>query len=110
MTRTISLGSGTPHESFRNAVRARDDRCIVTGQEVLDDWIGFEAAHVFPLAHESYWNDQGYSRWISVPPSTGGSINSVQNGLLLRADIHGRFDNYAFSINPDVFKSSFSKE
>lgn len=107
MTRTISLESGTRHESFCNAVRARDDRCIITGQEVLDDWIGFEAAHVFPLAYESHWNEQNYSRWISVPPSTGGTINSVQNGLLLRTDIHERFNNYAFSFNPDVLNLHF---
>jgi hypothetical protein len=30
------------------------------------------------------------------------SINSVQNGLLLRSDIHSRFDHYDFAINPDV--------
>ena len=32
----------------------------------------------------------------------GGSINSVQNGLLLRSDIHQLFDMYRISINPDV--------
>ncbi|MCJ1256007.1 hypothetical protein MMC24_003826 [Lignoscripta atroalba] len=103
LTRTISRDDGTRHESFRNAVRARDDRCPVTGQEVLDDdWSGFQATQIFPLAYENHWNEQSYNRWISsVPPSTGGSINSVQNGLLLRSDMHGRFDNYSFSINPD---------
>lgn len=35
-------------------------------------------------------------------PDTGGTINSVQNGLLLRSDIHQLFDFYDFSINPDV--------
>jgi len=29
-------------------------------------------------------------------------LNSVQNGLLLSSDIHQLFDNYAFSIKPDV--------
>jgi hypothetical protein len=29
-------------------------------------------------------------------------INSVQNGLLLRGDLHDQFDQYLFSINPDV--------
>ena len=29
-------------------------------------------------------------------------MNSVQNGITLRADMHTLFDHYAFSINPDV--------
>jgi len=29
-------------------------------------------------------------------------INSVQNGLLLRGDLHEQFDQYLISINPDV--------
>lgn len=32
----------------------------------------------------------------------GDAINSVQNGLLLRSDIHQLFDNYIVSVNPDV--------
>jgi HNH endonuclease len=32
----------------------------------------------------------------------GDNINSVQNGLLLTNTIHSLFDNYSFSINPDV--------
>lgn len=29
-------------------------------------------------------------------------INSVQNGILLRADVHELFDTYRIAINPDV--------
>lgn len=29
-------------------------------------------------------------------------INSVQNGLLMARDFHAAFDQYFFSINPDV--------
>jgi hypothetical protein len=65
-------------------------------------WTGFEAAHIFPLAYEQYWNDYAYSRWITVPATSGGSINSVQNGMLLRDDIHTFFDSYIIAINPDV--------
>jgi hypothetical protein len=89
-----------------NAVRLRDRRCVITGEEVvnahLDNWLGFEAAHIFPLAYERHWTDYNYGRWISIIPDTGGCINSVQNGLLLRSDIHQLFDFYDFSINPDV--------
>lgn len=42
--------------------------------------------------------------WITIPPGTesAGFINSVQNGMLLGADIHSLFDNYVISINPGV--------
>jgi hypothetical protein len=86
----------------------RDRRCVITGEENDDDdsWWGFEAAHIFPLAYEQHWHEHNYSRWISTPLNgeeiKGGKINSVQNGLLLRSDIHQGFDMYMFSINPDV--------
>jgi hypothetical protein len=65
-------------------------------------WFGFEAAHIFPLAYEGHWMQFNYGRWISLPPERGGTINSVQNGILLRNDMHNLFDGYAFSINPEV--------
>ena len=100
------MASGSRVVGFRNAVRARDGRCVVSGKVVpgaqYDRWWGFEAAHIFPLAYEDHWNRNNYSRWITCHSATGGSINSVQNGLLLRADLHILFDNYVFSIDPDV--------
>jgi hypothetical protein len=104
LLRTISLQSGTRVQAFTDAVRSRDRRCVITGREYFgnDDWWGFEAAHIFPLAYEQHWTDYNYSRWISIIPERGGTINSVQNGLLLRSDIHQGFDTYKFSINPDV--------
>lgn len=74
-----------------------------------DIWSGFEAAHVFPLEHEGLWLSSGCERWIAN--MTGGQgngnignygINLVHNGLLMRSDLHKDFDNYLFSINPDV--------
>jgi hypothetical protein len=106
LTRTISLQTGTRIEAFRNAVRLRDRRCVVTGEVVLGAqygcWDGFEAAHIFPLAYEQHWKEQGYRHWLSIIPDTGGSINSVQNGMLLENAVHHLFDTYRFSINPDV--------
>src|SRR4051794_6429164 len=102
----MSVQTGTRVQSFRDAVRSRDRRCVVSKTKALgaeyNNWFGFEAAHIFPLAYEGHWDTYNYSRWISSPPATGGTINSVQNGLLLRSDIHQLFDNYSFSINPDV--------
>lgn len=65
-------------------------------------WYGFGAEHIFPLAYESHWCALGYNDLVTLMPSRGGAINSVQNGLLLREDLHSLFDNYIFSINPDV--------
>lgn len=105
MFRLISTNSSIRVREFRDAVRNRDRRCLITGIEAEDergDWSGFEAAHVFPLAHEGHWQQRNFGRWITIPPARGGSISSVQNGILLRSDIHQLFDMYNLSINPDV--------
>ena len=108
LTRTPLLPSGTRVISFSDAVRQRDRRCVITGKPArlahLGSWDTFEATHIFPLAYEEYWNDSEYSRWITVPPANGsdGSINSVQNGILLESDIHCLFESYTLTINPDV--------
>jgi hypothetical protein len=107
LVRTISSSPLGPRVSaFRDAVRARDGRCIVTGVVALgaqyDNWRSFEAAHIFPLAYEEHWKNSDFTRWISILPIAGASINSVQNGILLRSNIHVLFDSYEISINPDV--------
>jgi hypothetical protein len=106
LTRTVSITTGTRIREFRDRVRQRDGRCVVTKAENLlaavDNWIGFEAAHIFPLAYEQDWNNQDFGRYVTLPETTGGTINSVQNGLLLLTSIHQLFDTYLFSINPDV--------
>ncbi|AEO69939.1 uncharacterized protein THITE_2120698 [Thermothielavioides terrestris NRRL 8126] len=107
LIRLRSFPTGSRVQAFTNEVRERDGGCAVSKTEnrakQFDFWKGFEAAHIFPLAYEKQWNDQGWSRQITILPTrrTHGTINSVQNGLLLRNDIHDLFDAYAFSINPD---------
>jgi HNH endonuclease len=99
------MDSGTRVRNFRDAVRHRDRRCLITREEAEDEqghWWGYEAAHIFPLAHQGYWQEHNFDRWITIPPETGGSISSIQNGLLLRSDLHQLFDVYNISINPDV--------
>ncbi|KAF8464668.1 hypothetical protein BDZ91DRAFT_729597 [Kalaharituber pfeilii] len=107
LLRTVSLQTGTRVESFCDAVRDRDRRCVITGRPALDAdygiYWGFQAAHIFPLAYEGHWDAQNYCRWITIPPATesAGTINSVQNGMLLDNTIHTLFDLYVISINPD---------
>ncbi|MFM7606242.1 MAG: HNH endonuclease, partial [Prosthecobacter sp.] len=63
---------------FRNRlIEAYDGKCVVTGCEVL---AVLEAAH--------------------IKPYRGLKDNAVQNGLLLRADIHTLFDLNLLAINP----------
>ncbi|PUU73121.1 hypothetical protein B9Z19DRAFT_912851, partial [Tuber borchii] len=82
-------------------VRDRDRRCVITGvgegRAQAGWWTGLEACQVFPLAVESHWNGGDYG--ITMHPRSGGSINLVQNGMLMFGGIHSVFDRYAFSIN-----------
>ncbi len=105
LLRATSMSTGTRVRAFRDSVRDRDRRCLISGDAAQDrrgNWRGCDAAHIFPLAYEGHWHEHDYGRWISIPPSQGGLINSVQNGLLLRSDLHHLFDGYDISINPDV--------
>lgn len=106
IVRTISSSQTGPRvHAFQNAIRLRDRRCIITGDEALgaedDNWTGFEAAHIFPLAYEEYWENNNFAHWITIPSIAGGTINSVQNGMLLNSAMHQLFDMFEFSINPD---------
>jgi len=104
LIRTVSLQSGSRVDAFRDAVRSRDGRCVATGKKAVNvnigRWKGFQVAHIFPLAYETYWKANNYGDFITIPPAkrSDGSINSIQNGLLLSTDVHEQFD----SINLDV--------
>lgn len=95
-------------DSFGCGVRARDGKCVLTGRvnrlAAAGSWDGFQAAHIFPLEHENIWIQNNYGRWITNMQGVIGNsrINSVQNGLLVSSNLHTAFDQYLFSINPDV--------
>ena len=111
----ISLPSGTRVASFRDAVFQRDQRCVITGNKAIlghiGRWMGFEATHIFPLAYERQWNDCNLSRLITVPPTneSHGSINSVQNGIMLTTAMQRFFASYDLAINPDVCRARYSR-
>jgi hypothetical protein len=102
----ISHATSGREDAFRNRVRARDKKCVISGKDndgaPWDVWAGFEAAHVFPLQYESLWTQYDYGQWITNMESGSSRINSVQNGLLMSENLHTQFDQYLFSINPDV--------
>lgn len=93
---------------FTRAVRARDGKCVISGTvnrtRDYDIWEAFEVAHIFPPEKGSLWVAENFGRWIANAESGNhsASINSAQNGLLLRADILKSFDAYSISVNPDV--------
>lgn len=106
LTRANSVNTASRTPAFPAAVRSRDPGCPVTGRMALNgyrgSWAGFECAYIFPLAYQNYWENNSFDRWITIPPLTRGLINSVQNGILLDCTTHQLFDQYHFSINPDV--------
>ena len=88
-------------------MRHRDGGCILTGRPAIAGrWFGLQAVHIFPLAYEGHWNRYRYRDLITIPPDreSDGSINSVENGILLSSDMHSFFDNYLVAINPYVWK------
>lgn len=114
LTRSRSMQEGARLDAFRSAVRQRDGRCVITKTPVAmtaassvepERWKDFAEVHIFPHAHESVWHRDRLSRFIDPvfkpPRFYGGSINSAQNGLLLRRDLHNAFDQYHFAISPD---------
>ncbi|KAK9481944.1 hypothetical protein V1527DRAFT_501655 [Lipomyces starkeyi] len=69
---------GVELRSFGSKVRERDRKRVITGTINIRAhsgcWVGFEAAHIFPLSHEQLFADSaGYD----------SGINSCQNGLLM---------------------------
>jgi len=103
-------------EHYQNRVRVRDPCCLISGLPVVrDDYSRFKAAHIFPRGHEVHvhlssfyalvrlipmvltlniqWINRGYPSRITDPAplgEVGGStkIDSIQNVLLLRGDLH----------------------
>lgn len=75
VTRALVIRQGQP-EFRRRLIQAYDGRCAVTECDVLDV---LEAAHIHPYR--------------------GPATNHVQNGILLRADIHTLFDLGLITIN-----------
>ena len=105
MHRLITHSISGREDAFREGIRARDGKCVISGlvnRRAPKEWTGFEAAHIFPLESESYWIAQDYGRWIRDVTPGVAKINSCQNGFLLQATVHLEFDNYLVSVNPDV--------
>jgi hypothetical protein len=100
--RTLSLSNTARSAEFRQQVRQRDGRCVVTGRINHDAahgfWRGFEAAHIFPLALDGLFQSQGFSQLATPGPL---DINSPRNGILLDSRVHQEWDGYSIAVNPN---------
>ncbi|KAK9233763.1 HNH endonuclease-domain-containing protein [Lipomyces kononenkoae] len=108
ITRILSPTVSGRDEAFRQRVRERDRKCVITGVAnpdrliALNDWSSYHAAHIFPLSGEDWFIRNSFSPWITNRAGERDTgINSCQNGLLMLSHIHEKFDNFSISINPD---------
>ncbi|KAK9343400.1 hypothetical protein V1522DRAFT_394420 [Lipomyces starkeyi] len=108
ITRILSQTVSGRDEAFRQRVRDRDRKCVITGVVnparliALHDWSSYHAAHIFPFSGEEWFIRNNYSRWITNREGTrDAGINSCQNGLVMLSHIREKFDNFSIAINPD---------
>ncbi|KAG0135913.1 hypothetical protein HOY82DRAFT_551108 [Tuber indicum] len=107
--RSISPDTSDSNAEFVNQIRNRDRKCVISGianPEIhiqAHNWISFDAAHIFPLEQESLWTQHNDGQFGTGMDDTCGSakISSCQNGFLLDAAIHEKFNQYLISVNPD---------
>ncbi|KAL0640554.1 hypothetical protein Q9L58_000218 [Maublancomyces gigas] len=86
--RIISRNVSSPSDAFRTGIRSRDGKCVISGivnRNAPYRWTSWEAAHIFPP-------EKGRSPW----------VDSLENGVLLRSEIHQLFNQYLVSVNPDM--------
>ncbi|TFL01329.1 hypothetical protein BDV98DRAFT_567916 [Pterulicium gracile] len=104
--------SGSPGvASFTSRVRERDRRCCISGTLVPEDLFApFRTSHIYPVAHTDTWNNRRLHEHIldDAPEEEQGTsqINSVQNGLLLRTDLHDLWDLYFYGVDVDMSELS----
>ena len=90
MLRSVAVRLG--QAKFRaGLLEAYDGRCAITGTAIRAT---LQAAHIAPYCL----------------PFEGLRINSVQNGLLLRADVHNLFDLGLLSIDPETLRITLAPE
>lgn len=95
---------------YRMRTRERDAHtCLITGVSPFEP-ARLKAAHIFPRSFDREWINKGFHELITdIAPSAslGGhlKIDSVQNVLLLRSDLHDAWDAYEIGVNVAVISS-----
>lgn len=100
--RTLSPSSPYQDKEFCTQTRHRDGGCVISGlvnyEASANQWIGFNAAHIFPVALGHIFASHGFQNLITHHFPLG--VNSPQNGLLLSGIVHPLWDNYSLAVNP----------
>ncbi|KAG0634179.1 hypothetical protein HOY80DRAFT_987738 [Tuber brumale] len=107
--RLISHEITSSEDSFRNDIRNRDRKCVISGISIPEiftqsnNWTAFEATHIFPPERSSLWIQYDYGRWIAGKDGTteSSNINSPRNRLLLGLNVQQMFHQYLISVNAD---------
>ncbi|KAK9384451.1 hypothetical protein V1515DRAFT_632823 [Lipomyces mesembrius] len=93
IVRSFSATNSKRDRRFREKVRHRDRKCVITGLRICS---------YFPFSQEELFIRLNYSQYLTnTYEETGTGINSCQNGLLMRSTVHKQFDSYNFAIDPD---------
>jgi len=87
------------NEEFRELIRDRDRRCSFTGEVVfgtggIGNFTGMEAAHIYPMSARYVVPDH-------LLTILGGrnKVNTLENGFLVGATFHRRFDAYQLGVD-----------
>ncbi|KAF8642878.1 hypothetical protein AX16_009384 [Volvariella volvacea WC 439] len=95
------------NSAYTARCRERDPCCLVPGERIMPPfYTRFEVTHIWPRAHDDEWNKRGYPYLVNDPAplkEVGGAtkIDSIQNVITLRSDLHRGWDNYEFGVDPD---------
>ncbi|KAA8895413.1 hypothetical protein FN846DRAFT_785127 [Sphaerosporella brunnea] len=103
--------------AFRAAVEVRHPECLLSGTRNHPEALnrkegeltgpGLEAAHIVPIGRPDLWTDT-MAATVRFSPNrckmdqTEKYINNncVENGIMLRGDLHSMFDRFFWSIHP----------
>ncbi|KAI9456444.1 hypothetical protein HD554DRAFT_2237632 [Boletus coccyginus] len=99
----IPLLALEPH--YRARGRIRDGKCLIMGMQT-QTYSRLKVAHIFPRAHDVEWIRKGYPSKITDTAdeaSVGGrtKIDSVQNVITMRSDLHDAWVKYEFGVDPN---------
>ncbi|KAH9051295.1 hypothetical protein EDB83DRAFT_1301064 [Lactarius deliciosus] len=94
-----------PVSSYHARGRARDGKCLITGLQT-QTYSRLKVVHIFPRAHDAEWLRKGYPSKITDTADEvvmGGltKIDSVQNVITMRSDLHEAWDNYELGVDPN---------
>ncbi|CAL1712094.1 unnamed protein product [Somion occarium] len=105
-TRHTTLSNTPSRDSYCERTLVRDGMCLLSGQKGYGRHTRLDAAHIFPRGHDVDWYSKGFQSLITdkAPLSEIGGpskIDSLQNLISLKADLHKAWDNYEVGVNPD---------